>query len=161
VSSLDAERSRLSMLFRNNGYYYYSSGYASYLADTFDVPNRAKLRLQLADSLPEDVLKKWYIGQIRMKMRRSSREEPTDSIGQRFLKIFYTGKRSPIRPRVILRDIKLRPRQAFSYDSYLESIQNINGAGLFSSTDFQITPGAGTETLDHDLKCTFDKPWDF
>lgn len=161
VSSLDAERSRLSMLFRNNGYYYYSPGYASYLADTFDVPNRAKLRLQLADSLPEDVLKKWYIGQIRMKMRRSSREEPTDSIGQRFLKIFYTGKRSPIRPRVILRDIKLRPRQAFSYDSYIESIQNINGAGLFSSTDFQFTPRAGTDTLDLDLTCTFDKPWDF
>ena len=45
VATLDAERSRLSQLFRNNGYYYYQSGYASYLADTFDVRNRAKLRL--------------------------------------------------------------------------------------------------------------------
>ena len=31
VATLDAERSRLSQLFRNNGYYYYQSGYASYL----------------------------------------------------------------------------------------------------------------------------------
>ena len=161
VPALDAERSRLSLLFRNNGYYYYSSSYASFLADTFDVPNRAKLRLQLADSLPEDVLKKWYIGQIRMKLRRTAREELTDSIGQRHLKIFYSGKRSPIRPRVILRDIKLRPRQAFNYDSYLQSIQNINSVGLFSSTDFQFTPREGTDTLDLDLSCTFDKPWDF
>ena len=46
VSSLDAERSRLTQLFRNNGYFYYQSGYASYLADTFDIQNHAKLRLQ-------------------------------------------------------------------------------------------------------------------
>ena len=31
VSALDAERNRLTTLFRNNGYYYYQSGYASYL----------------------------------------------------------------------------------------------------------------------------------
>jgi hypothetical protein len=33
--------------------------------------------------------------------------------------------------------------------------------GLFSSTDFQFTPREGTDTLDLDLSCTFDKPWDF
>ena len=94
VATLDAERTRLSQLFRNNGYYYYQSGYASYLADTFDVRNRAKLRLQLADSLPEQALHPWYVGNIRMQLRESSRQQMTDSIGRRFLKIFYgTGKK--------------------------------------------------------------------
>lgn len=161
VATLDAERTRLSQLFRNNGYYYYQSGYASYLADTFDVRNRAKLRLQLADSLPEQALHPWYVGNIRMQLRESSRQQLTDSIGRRFLKIFYgTGKKhAPISPRVILRDLKLRPRRLFSYADYSESIQKINGTGVFSSVDLQFTP-RDRDTLDLTLNCTFDKPWD-
>ncbi len=161
VANLDAERTRISRLFRNNGYYYYQPGYASFLADTFDIPNRAQLRLQMADSLPAEVLKKWYIGSLNMSLRRTSREQLTDSTGRRYLKLFYNGKNPPISPRVILRDLKLRPRQLFSYDNYLASMQNINSVGLFSSTDFKFVPREGTDSLDLYLTCTFDKPYDF
>lgn len=161
VSALDAERSRLSQLFRNNGYYYYSANYASFLADTFDLPYRAKLRLQLADSLPDDVLKRWYIGTISIKMQHSMRETLQDSITSRYFKVFYNGKHSPIRPRVILRNMKIRPRQAYSYDNYVESVQNINSSDVFSSTDFLFTPRPDTDTLDLAITCTFDKPFDF
>jgi hypothetical protein len=161
VSALDAERNRLSMLFRNNGYYYYSPSYSSYLADTFDMPYKAKLRLQLADSLPSEVLKKWYIGKISIKMQRTMRETLNDSINSRFFKVLYNGKHSPIRPRVILRNMKLMPRQPYSYDNYVESFQKINSSDVFSSTDFLFTPRPGTDTLDLTLTCTFDKPFDF
>ena len=55
VSVLDAERTRLSNVFRNNGYYYYQPGYASYLADTVSVADTVQLRLQFADSVPDGV----------------------------------------------------------------------------------------------------------
>ena len=160
VSTLDAERSRLTQLFRNNGYYYFQSGQTSYLADTFQIQNRAQLRLQLADSLPSEVLRPWYIGKTTMQMRRSVREEMTDSTGRNFLKIRYHGKRSPIRPSVVLRNMKLRPRSLFNYDNYLESAQKINATGVFSSVDFQFTP-RDNDTLDMVINCTFDKPYDF
>ena len=161
VSALDAERNRLSLLFRNNGYYNFAPGYASFLADTFDLPYRAKLRLQLADSLPQDVLRKWYMGKVTIKMQRTAREQMTDSLQSRTLKILFSGKRSPIRPRLVLRNLKLRPGQPYSYDNYVESVQNINSSGVFTSTDFQFTPKAGTDTLDLSINCTFDKPFDF
>jgi len=161
ATNLDAERSRISRLLRNNGYYFYNSSYASYLADTFDIPNRAQLRLQMADSLPKDVTKKWYIGNMRVNLRHSMRETLNDSTGRRFLKIFYNGKRPPIRPRVLLRDMKLRPRQAFSYDNYTMSSQKINSTGVFSQTDFQFVPRQDCDTIDLQLNCTFDKPYDF
>ena len=161
VSALDAERSRLSLLFRNNGYYYYSPSYASFLADTFDIPNRAKLRLQLADSLSDDILKRWYIGTISINMQHTMRETLNDSVVGRYFKVFYNGKRSPIRPRVILRNLKLRPRQPYSYDNYVESVQKINSSDVFSSTDFLFTPRPDTDTLDLAITCTFDKPFDF
>ena len=75
VNALDAERNRVSLLFRNNGYYYYNTNYASYLADTFAVDNKASLRFQMAEGLPPEALHKWYIGNIDILFRRSMAEQ--------------------------------------------------------------------------------------
>lgn len=182
VGNLDAERTRLSQLMRNNGYYYYQPGYASYLADTFQVKNRVHLRLQLADSLPENVLSPWYIGKITMQMRRSYREQMTDSVDRSFLKIRYNGKRPPMRPGVVLRNMKLRPRRLYSNDDYQESMQKVNATGVFSTVDFRFSPNSNSllnsnndstriqanslpstqkNVLDLNMNCVFDQPYDF
>ena len=161
VSSLDGERNRISSLFRNNGYYYFSSGYTTYFADTIAVPNKTQLRLQMVDGLEENVLKKWYIGHIDVQFRNAVREPLTDSIQRRHLTIHFNGKSSPIRPRTILKDLTLRPRQPFSQEKYQESASKINSTGVFSSTDFVFTPRVGTDSLDLTLNCVFDKPYDF
>ncbi len=160
VANLDAERTRLSQLFRNNGYYYYQTGYASYLADTFNVANRALLRLQMADSLPEEALRPWYIGTTSVQLRRSFAERSDTTTVRRSLRVAFKGKHAPIRPGVILRNMKLRPRQLFSYDNYMESMQKVNATGVFSNVDFQFTP-RDRDTLDLQLNCVFDKPYDF
>ena len=159
VASLDQERSRIGNLLRNNGYYYYNASYASYLADTFALPDKAKLRFQLANDLPGEALRKWYIGRIEVLFRKTMREQTTDSIRRRHLTIYYSGKHSPIRPRIVLKNLKLRPRQEFSYEKYQESASLINATGVFSAVDFQFTPRA--DSLDLRLNCTFDKPYDF
>ena len=161
VAVLDGERNRISTLLRNNGYYYLNPSYTSYLADTFATADKAQLRLQLADGLDEAVLHRWYVGKIDVLFRKSMRETLTDSISRRFLTIHFNGRRSPIRPSVVLRDLRLRPRQEFSYDRYQESVGKINSTGVFSSTDFQFTQRPGTDTLDLRLSCVFDKPYDF
>ena len=160
VANLDAERNRLSQLFRNNGYYYYQTGYASYLADTFNVANRALLRLQMADSLPDEALRPWYIGTTSVQLRRSFAERSDTTTVRRSLRVAFKGKHAPIRPGVILRNMKLRPRQLFSYDNYMESMQKVNATGVFSNVDFQFTP-RDRDTLDLQLNCVFDKPYDF
>ena len=161
ISNLDGERTRISSLMRNNGYYYYNPSYASYLADTFAVNNKAQLRFQLAEGLPADALHKWYIGNIDVMFRKSMRERLTDSIKRRHLTIHFTGDKSPIRPSIVLRNMRLRPRQEFNYDNYLESTAQINATGVFSSTDFTFTPRPETDTLDLQLNCVFGKPYDF
>ena len=161
VAALDDERSRVGTLLRNNGYYYYNSSYASYLADTLAVADKAQLRFQLADAIPDNALHKWSIGHIDVQFRKTMREQMTDSTKRRNLTIHYNGKHSPIRPGVILRNLQLRPRQTFSYEKYLESASKINATGVFSTTDFQFTPRADTDTLDLLLNCVFDKPYSF
>lgn len=164
ASTLDSERTRISKLFRNNGYYYYQSGYASYLADTTDVPGHAELRLQLANNLDPRVTHKWYIGNVRIDLRKQFMEQLRDSFSHPYLTIRFNGKRPPVRPRVVLKDMKLRPHDLFSYDKYIESLNKINDSGLFNSVEFAFVPRDTTamcDTLDLNLTCTFSKPYDF
>lgn len=164
ASALDAERNRIATLFRNNGYYFYQPSFASYLADTTMTPGKANLRLQMADNLPEMAKHKWYIGKIKIDIRKQFMEELKDSFSHRYFTVRFNGRKPPIRPRIILSDLKLRPRQLYSYDKYLESSNKISGSGLFSSVEFAFTPrdtSATCDTLDLNLSCTFGKPYDF
>ena len=164
IASLDAERTRVSTLFRNNGYFYYQPGYVSYLADTVNVPGKVLLDMQLANDIPDKAMRKWYIGNIRINLQRSYMEELKDSINRRRFTAYYNGKRIPVRPRVILSDLKLRPKQLYSYANHQESNNKITGTGVFSSVDFTFTPrdtSALCDTLDLTLSCIFDKPYDF
>ncbi len=91
-------------------------------------------------------------------------ENLKDSFSHRHFTVRFNGRRPPIRPRIILRDLKLRPRQMYSYSKYLESANKINGSGLFNMVQFGFTPRdttAACDTLDLTLTCVFNKPYDF
>ena len=170
VGNLDAERQRVSTLLRNNGYYYYQPGFASRLADTLMVDGKAQLQLRMASDIAEEAKHKWYIGRIQINMKKTFMEQPTDSLEGRFFTVRFSGKKPPIRLRVLMADLKLRPRQLYSYDNYVQSVSKINAMGLFSMTDFTFKPrltdpssplASQGDTLDLTLNCVFDKPWDF
>ncbi len=164
VSALDAERNRISTMFRNNGYYYYQSGYAKYLADTVSNPGKVHLQFQLADDIPEKARQMWYIGKLDVEIRKQFMEDLEDSVRYHHLTVHYNGKRPLIRLRVILKDLKLFPKQLYSYQKYLESANKVNATGCFSMTDFKFTPRDTTsscDTLDMRLSCVLDKPYDF
>lgn len=164
ITSLDAERNRLNNLFRNNGYYYYQPTYSSYLADTVTVPGKVQLKLQQVENVPTEAQHEWYIGRVRIEMRKQIMETLHDSVHFRSFSSYFNGRKPPMRNRVILRDLKLRPRQLFSYDLYQQSVNKITGNGLFSLVDFKFSPRDTTETcdtLDLVINCVFDKPYDF
>ena len=164
VSTLDNERKRISSLFRNNGYFYYQPGYASFLADTIAVPGKVQLKLQLADSLPDKALRKWYVGRVNVNFRKTYMEQLTQSTVGRRITINYNGSKPPLRTRVLMNDLKVRPGRIFNYSEYQESASKLNSNGLFSMVDFKFTPRDSSEfcdTLDLDLNCVFDKPYDF
>ncbi len=167
TAALDAERNRLSLLFRNNGYYYYSSGYTVFMADSVSNPGHVELHVQPADGMPDIATRKWTLGRLSMNLRRSVTEELTDSFITPHLSIRFAGrsvgKKIPIRAGALLRDMKLRPGKLFSQDDYLESSNNINSLGMFSLANFSFVPrdtSATCDTLDMTLNCVLDKPYD-
>lgn len=78
------------------------------MADTISVPGKVLLRLQLADSLQDNVMRKWHIGNITVNFRRQMMEQLKNSRSFRHYTVNYSGKKSPLRLGVILSDLKLR-----------------------------------------------------
>lgn len=164
VASLDAERNRISALFRNNGYYYYQPSYASYLADTLEQPGKVRLRFQLADNIPETARHKWYIGRLNVNIQKQFLEQLKDSFTYRRLTIAFNGKKPPIRARLLLSQMRLFPKQQYSYNAYLESADRLNSSGQYSSVQFAFTPRDTTaqcDTLDMSVSCVLNKPYEF
>lgn len=163
VAKLDAERNRLNSAFRDSGYYYYRAAHTALLADSVSNPGMVEVRLQPVADMPEEAKHEWYLGRLRVEMRRSVMEPLTDSLVHRNLSVYYSGKKPPIRLRALLRDIKLRRGNRYSYSDYMESAGIINSLGLFSLSDVTFTPRdttAACDTLDMKLNCVFDKPYD-
>ncbi len=160
IGALESERSRISTLMRNNGYYFYNSGYTTFTADSVNIPNRTQMRIGVLPGIAPEATRKWYIGNLDIFLRRSYQEQLTDSTKRGHLNIHYSGKKSPIRPAVLLKNMRLFPRRLYSYEKHQETASKINATGVFSSVDFQFTP-RDNDTLDLRLNCTFDKPYDF
>ena len=171
VSALEQERQRLTRLFRNNGYYYYKNGYASYLADTVNVTGKAQVRLVLSDSIDRQARKQWAIGKVNINFRNQFMEQLTDSFVRRYISFRYKGRKMPIRPGVVLRDLRLRPRSLYRVEDEEAAKSSLQSMGLFSYTELQFTPRAkavgleddslAVDTLDANIDLVFDKPYTF
>ncbi len=163
ASKLEAERTRISSLMRDHGYYYFRPAYSTFVADTVSTPGRVEVHMQPLEGLSPLATRQWYLGRLRIDMRKSMGDQLTDSLAYRILSVRYSGKKIPIHLRALLRDIKLRPGQRFSQSTYSESASVINSLGLFSMSEFTFTPRdttAACDTLDMTLSCVFDKPYD-
>lgn len=160
VSALDNERLRISNALRENGYYYYSPSYSTYLADTVRVPQHVQLQLHKVDSIPEEASKQWYMGRTYFNIRRNPTEQFTDTITRRFLTVAYGGERSPLRPGAVLRNMRLRKGNLFAESDLEKSAANLSAMGIFSAIDINFKPSLSGDSLDMYLDCILDKPYD-
>lgn len=164
VSTLDAERRRVSNLFRNNGFYYYQPGYSIYLADTISRPDTVLLRLVENNDIPDVAKRKWYIGNVDLELRKGFLEELERTVTYDSLAVHFNGRRPRVRPSVIMRGLKLRSGQLYNSQNHMESLNAITSTGIFSIVDFNFVPRDTTglnDTLDLRLNCVLDKPYDF
>lgn len=172
VANMESERQRITRLFRNRGYYFYQNSYASYLADTVNVPGKVQLRLMMADSVDDRATRQWYIGKIHVNFRKQYMEELKDSFARSYLSFHYNGRKMPIRPGIVLQSLRLRPRELYRVRTEERAKTGLQEMGLFSYSSIQFTPRSVQtldslgnvvyrDTLDANIDLVFDKPYDF
>lgn len=103
TQSLDAERTRLSSLFRNNGYYYNQPSYFTYRADTLQRPDWVQLQVRPSADLPQVTGQRYFLRNTRIYLTDVDGEMDVynDSIGRSSVKMFFYDPRlSTLNPQL-------------------------------------------------------------
>lgn len=175
VTDLDAERSRISALLRNRGYYYFRPDYMTYQADTTLVPGgNVSLRLIPVAGLPVAAQRQYFLGKTSVLLFGKNGEVPNDSLLYKNLMIHYYDKLH-IRPNMLyrwlhyqayVRNAQMREsNRTRLYSQYRqERIQEkLSQLGIFNFLDIQYTPRdtiATCDTLDVRVQAALAKPLD-
>ncbi|MDD3039323.1 BamA/TamA family outer membrane protein [Bacteroides sp.] len=175
VVDLDNERTRISSLLRNRGYFYFRPDYMTYQADTTLVPGgHISLRLIPIPGLPVAAQRPYYVGNGSVYLFGKNGEVPNDSMQYENLNIHFYDKLH-VRPNMLyrwlnyqafVRNERMRATNSTRlYSQYRqEQIQEkLSQLGIFSYLDLQYAPRdttAACDTLDVTVQATFAKPLD-
>ncbi len=165
ASKLEEERSRLSNLFRDNGYYYYQTSYITYRADTIMRPLHVQLQVRPSTQTPDRALKQYRLGTATIDILNNEDRQTTDTIQRRGLTIAYKPNkgRLPLKPRAMLRYFNVRPGDLYSRSVQQELQSSLSNMGVFSMLSVEYEPRDTTlqnDILDLHITARLDKPYD-
>ncbi|MDR0961727.1 MAG: BamA/TamA family outer membrane protein [Mediterranea sp.] len=185
VVALNDERSRISTLLRNMGYYYFRPDYLTYQADTTQAPHCVSLRMTPVAGLPDAAQRQFYTGKTRFYLiddqHVTDNREPQqlDSITYRGMELFYSGKLK-VRPAMLYRwmnyqgyrrkreeltsgNLRRRPEKLYSEYRQSRIRERLSNVGIFSYLEMDYQPRDSalvSDTLDVVLRAVLDKPYD-
>ena len=166
AAAMESERTRISNLLRNNGYYYFQPGYITFLADTVNTPGKAEIRVQPLSQTPEIANKVWRFGNINLRVMKNSSggmmfRQQADTLKRNTFSYIYYGDKMPVRLGALLRNIQIRKGELYSQEKQQGALQRLSQMNIFSNITFNLTPREGTDTLDVNITTQLDKPYDF
>ena len=166
ASNLDAERQRLSELFRNNGFYFSRPEYITFRADTIQQPLTASLQVRPRADLPVQARNRFFMGKTSITILPYDDYKVTDSIQTRDGNILrWSGGTSkpPLRYGAIRHNL-FYERGSLYRQRLHEFIQSkVSGMGIFSNVQMNYVPrdtSAMCDTLDVNIFAILDKPYD-
>ena len=166
VVNLDAERTRISELFRNSGYYYYKPEYITFRADTLQRPGFVQLQVVPAEGIPPGANKRYYLGKTTIRMFGTDSYALTDTLKFRDYTIYYNGGekgRLPLRFGALRRNMFYRKGMLYRQNIMSFVQQQLSGMDVFSTVNLKYVPRdttATNDTLDIEITGMLDKPYD-
>ena len=159
VVNLADEKTRLEKLFRENGYYFFTGSYTTYLADTLMQPGRVQLRMR-PTALPEKVSHPWYIGKTTVSVRRNDSETLDKHIRRRSYNYIHGGDKMPLRTGLWRRSISHRRGELYSLSDENATLEKLGALGVLSQVSVDYIPRdtlPTCDTLDIVVTATLDK----
>ena len=166
AAAMEEERTRISTLLRNNGYFNFQPGYLNYLADTINTPGKVNLRMQAVKNIPPKAYSTYRIGNISIRVTDSGNSTMTgrlkgDTLKQTGISYIYNSKKIPVRVGALLRNIQLRRGELYSQEKQQNATALLNQMNIFSNVNFSMSPRKESDTLDVNITAQLDKPYDF
>ena len=165
AAAMEGERTRISNLLRNNGYYYFKPEYIIFLADTLQRAGYADIHIQPAYNSPLQANQIRRIGKIYINIinnRTSNGEEiDNDTITKGDITYIYSGKKMPVRAEVLMRNIQIRSGELYSQKKQQDAMQHLSQMNIFNNFRLDLQPQTDSNLLDIDITTQLDKPYDF
>lgn len=163
ADTLDAERTRLTTLLRDSGFYYFRSEYIVYQADTTRRQGYVDLRMIIAPNAPADALRAYKTGKITVDLFPPEGRGETDTLKYRNMAVHgYKGLK--IRRSLLPANIMMRTGRTFSLSDQNLSQQNLSSLGIFRSIVMNVTPLdslGGRDSIDVDIDLRYALPIEF
>ena len=157
VNVLDQERSRLSSLFQDNGYYHFNKSLIRFEADTTLENHQVALTLHvpLYRSSPSDTLenhRKYYIGNVNYLTNMDSRSFHEDHTHLDSLVIppfrFYQHKSMALSPTFLMNKTDLRPGELYREKDVHSTYNNLASLSAVLGANVQMEPSSkSSDTL--------------
>lgn len=164
VPNLDAERTRLSDLFRNRGFYFFRPEMIEYRADTLQKPFRVQLQVQPKPDMPPQAHNRFYIGQTTITLMKNGDYQLTDSTAEADFRMRWVGGgKTPLRLSAIRHNLFYRRGSLYRYNLHEVIQDKLANMGIFSAVAMSYTPrdtSATCDTLDVNIIAVLDKPFD-
>ena len=164
VANLDAERNRISNLFRNNGFYYHQPQHVAFRADTLQRPLNVQLQVRPQPNIPERAKRQYYIGKTLVSIKRNKEYTTTDTLGRRDVQMAYYGDgKPPLKMSAVRRFLFYRRGDLYRHNLHSTIQEILSEMGIFSSLRMNYIPrdtSATNDTLDVFINATLDKPYD-
>lgn len=160
LDTLHDERTRVTNLLRNEGYYYFRPDYIEYLADTSRAKNNVDLRMKFSDGVPPEVLRPYHMGKINITVKSNRPTGGTDTTEYDNIRMVYE-KPMKIRPKVLAKNITIKEEEKYTAKAYNNTQTSLNKLGVFRYVNMNMVPldsVGNSDKLDLNIEAAMDMP---
>ncbi len=143
TANLKEERKNITRDFRNRGYYYYSSDYLYFLADSNDGEKRIRLKLDQQKDIPPSFLKPYTLSEASLNLAVNS--ENTITLGDS-LKVVVDTNQLFIDPIKLKPFIAYEPGSLYSKKEEELTLKQLNNLEVFQFVNVQYEEDTAAST---------------
>jgi outer membrane protein assembly factor BamA len=154
LDKLKSERTRIDVLLKNNGYFYFNPDYILFKVDTSGIKHTVSVKIVLKDSIEQSSLAYYRIRNVIIDQDYSLSEIVSDSVKDtvKFQNFIFLGNESEmkIRPNVISRSVYLKKSEIYSRENHTITLNRLMTMGNFKfvSVKFYDSDTSATGYLD-------------
>ena len=161
LKELKDERTRLSTILKNQGYYFFNPDYLLFNADTSIGQKQVDLSMVVKDKIPDEAYNKYTLRNINVlvKSNKQSFENVniTDSIFSN--NCYYKSVENTYRPKIITKAVSLVPGKHYKFTQHENTLRYLQGMEAFRSVEVYFSKvNNSSNQLDANIKLVPLKP---